>query len=147
MSDLLNRQEALPADEFGRYRIALDATEVYWSGAGFSKDAKGFTRTSISVSPRDLIPRAHAVAGGPDNTVFLQPACAAVCKAAYIANPHERQDWRYVARWLDLGIPIAVICKAVRAQCDRMGDKYQGCSTLRLFEGSVLNTWAREKGR
>lgn len=123
-----------------QYWLPLNATRKTWLACGFSLDDQGHVRFANNEHGLPV-----AIAGGEDNTVFLPHACERVAKAAKIGDPRARLDWAFVAKWLDQEIPLAIIVEAVTGQVRWMGDRYTGCRSLGLFNGSVLNLWERTK--
>jgi hypothetical protein len=125
-------------------RFALSAPETLYLN-GYSRDEHGHTRWRYRHDQKSIAgPHKASIAGHGANERWLRDACHRVAKAARLTSKTVL-DWWFVAEWLDAGIGIGTICDAISQQVASMGDRYQGCYTLKLFERAVLNAGERAK--
>lgn len=149
MSDLFEPAGDDKFDPTDRYksqymRLPLSARPHNWLMRGYAKDEHGFTRYTYSETPSPvMIP----IAGHKDtSTYFLIDVCQMVAKAAMLSGD-PCLNWILVADWLQAGARPELICDAIRAQIKRMGDRYDGCGSLKLFNTSVMSALERERNR
>lgn len=123
----------------GKFVLKLNAHESRWLN-GLTKDPQGQTRYAIADDGRQ-----KAIAGGPDNTVFLSDACRKVARAALIGAEDAQVSVKPIVEWLEDGVRLEVILFAIKRQIDQLGVRYLGCRSFHYFHRAVMDAHARDK--
>lgn len=76
---------------------------------------------------------------------FIDLACASVCAAAKMNDPHWRGDWDTVTRWIHDGIPTSRALEAIELRVAKPG--YKPPAVLRYFDSLVRAHAAANPGR